>query len=72
MRGATISVMFNKSGVEFLLTHLMRGATTPKARAHSDTEVSTHAPHARCDVTSPTVSDIADSFYSRTSCEVRL
>ena len=77
----------------FLLTHLMRGATSeigrseigrsvsthaPHARCDSvrsrkakNERVSTHAPHARCDKSREFKIENQDSFYSRTSCEVR-
>ena len=34
---------------EFLLTHLMRGATNKKGCYNPVSYISTHAPHARCD-----------------------
>ena len=50
----------------------MRGATDRKCYIMELSEVSTHAPHARCDGVSRAAVQKALSFYSRTSCEVRL
>ena len=72
MRGATILAFLLFGVIKFLLTHLMRGATDRKCYIMELSEVSTHAPHARCDGVSRAAVQKALSFYSRTSCEVRL
>ena len=49
----------------------MRGATCRPAHLICENEVSTHAPHARCDDRLTTLHNSWISFYSRTPCEVR-
>ena len=55
----------------FLLTHLMRGATGWIMCFIMQSFISTHAPHARCDMIFSMSSPFSFHFYSRTSCEVR-
>ena len=50
----------------------MRGATGNISGSMKDDVISTHAPHARCDVIRKEITEKAKYFYSRTSCEVRL
>ena len=53
--------------VRFLLTHLMRGVTSGGFTISAvPTFISTHTPHARCDLTA----NHRIHFYSHTSCEV--
>ena len=57
----------------FLLTHLLRGATTKgRNRRMSALNISTHAPLARCNAFLVKINSGAYNFYSRTSCEVQL
>ena len=57
--------------LKFLLTHLMRGATYSIDNSTLWRIISTHAPHARCDLAITTDNWETVNFYSRTSCEVR-
>ena len=61
MRGVTVSESCCSSSLTFLLTHLMRGVTTPSIFAHSNAAISTHTPHARCDLEN---ADGYTDFYS--------
>ena len=71
MRGATCCIYYTAYLVTFLLTHPMRGATCRSVTAGAGGRISTHAPHARCDIVA-ILSEIAkQNFYSRTPCEVR-
>ena len=56
----------------FLLTHLMRGATTYSICMSCAKFISTHTPHARCDPNYTNLVSAIWYFYSHTSCEVRL
>ena len=58
-------------GIEFLLTHLLRGATDFPVTVADIFSISTHAPLARCDRKRWRSSHTGNDFYSRTSCEVR-
>ena len=49
MRGATYIPCSNLRARQFLLTRLMRGATTMAKQTETFTNISTHAPHARRD-----------------------
>ena len=72
MRGATTSLLPTGTGRIFLLTHLMRGATCCMVKKFSENLISTHAPHARCNIFFITSIFNLLYFYSRTSCEVQL
>ena len=55
----------------FLLTHLMRGATSQSTISSISPCISTHAPHARCNTSVADCALCCNNFYSRTSCEVQ-
>ena len=50
MRGATNANWAKTSVFRFLLTHLMRGATYSDTCFAISSMISTHTPHARCDI----------------------
>ena len=50
MRGVTIISSYSLLWEIFLLTHLMRGVTSPWKTNFEEMAISTHTPHARCDV----------------------
>ena len=56
---------------QFLLTHLLRGATLNAEVTTETSAISTHAPLARCNPWFSICSTIRLYFYSRTSCEVQ-
>ena len=58
--------------LQFLLTHLLRGATIIGNNPIYRLSISTHAPLARCDEQQEEQPPVTVDFYSRTSCEVRL
>ena len=60
-----------KNHSKFLLTHPMRGATRTRKEDASPIQISTHAPHARCDPRPQRMAQNLGDFYSRTPCEVR-
>ena len=72
MRGATLQRSYCFNSKWFLLTHLMRGATVVGENKWETAKISTHTPHARCDVFAEYCIDLIVYFYSHTSCEVRL
>ena len=72
MRGATLNVRIFFIIIIFLLTHLMRGATFSSLARLRIISISTHTPHARCDMYNDDMIPILIDFYSHTSCEVRL
>ncbi len=52
MRGVTLSNEYPNTSFGFLLTHLMRGVTNGLSALFPIIIISTHTPHARCDITS--------------------
>ena len=56
---------------KFLLTHLMRGATMYIKKDGNRFRISTHTPHARCNVYAIIYGFSQTNFYSHTSCEVQ-
>ena len=56
---------------QFLLTHLMRGATKLNGNWSALNSISTHTPHARCNNLGFLKKNCLDYFYSQTSCEVQ-
>ena len=71
MRGATSLLWQSWQSNSFLLTHLMRGATHNQLGLWGNIEISTHAPHARCNPSDSLGLALNLYFYSRTSCEVQ-
>ena len=71
MRGATFPSRLHSSLFLFLLTHLMRGATFSRFIFIVLMSISTHAPHARCNLQYGIMITVRGHFYSRTSCEVQ-
>ena len=55
----------------FLLTRLLRGATTKRKNVLWCGRISTHTPLARRDFTSPVLFPVSAYFYSHASCEAR-
>ena len=56
---------------QFLLTHLLRGATEHWKELNGENTISTHAPLTRCDLQLMVARLVCSHFYSRTSYEVR-
>ena len=73
MRGATC-IKPRMAGIylQFQSTLLMRGATHTPARKVAEKGISIHAPHARSDTTSWSISCASRYFNPRSSCEERL
>ena len=71
MRGATTRDQSSPWAAAFQLTHLLRGATQPILPGAEANKISTHAPLARCDVSTAGRESPIPYFNSRTSCEVR-
>ena len=55
----------------FLLTRLMRGAASMIIAEAKNTDISTHAPHARRGSEAIFLIAPSENFYSRASCEAR-
>ena len=71
MRGATKILKKNDCYLVFLLTHLLRGATKTETWESIHSDISTHAPLARCNYCFRLSRFLGLNFYSRTSCEVQ-
>ena len=71
MRGATCVVMTETHAVRFQSTHPMRGATCRLSARDTLSQISIHAPHARCDQIGRFFSIAFWYFNPRTPCEVR-
>ena len=66
-----MTVTRNSTGLKFLLTRLLRGATAASPPAALLTPISTHTPLARRDQNIRKGTEEKTDFYSHASCEAR-